>query len=469
MSYDVATAYWRFGLGARPGDLASGADGRALLLAELTDPKIALLDGERLLDTPAALAAYRAYRQYRRNEQRAAAQQPADDAGDAMPAELQAKKGGKGTRDRGERPRNYTLRSELPVRLARISEASPGFVERLVMFWANHFAIEADNSPLLRAVAGAYEREAIRPHVLGRFEGLLFAATRHPAMLTYLNNAASVGADSTAGQRREAGLNENHARELMELHTLGVDGGYSQADVTSLANILTGWSVARGARGEDFGQFRFLARAHQPGTQTLLGQAFDQRGVRQGEVALRMLASHPATATHVATRLVRYFVADDPPADLVSRLAAVFTDTDGDLAAVSRALVEDEAAWTAPPAKLRSPQEYVFAAMRALGVTPRPPELVQALATLGQPLFDPPSPAGYPEDARPWLAPDAMTNRLDIAEILAASAGDVDPRTVAEDVLGPRLSELTAQTIARAESPAQGLALMLMSPEFQRR
>jgi uncharacterized protein (DUF1800 family) len=493
MATDATIGFSRFGLGLRPGD--DTADPRQQMLAEIDNPEVALLDGKRLLDSPAALGAYREFRMERKAGKADAAapgDAMSDDAPDAMApdamadmadmAEMDAEpaRGKKAIPDkRGKKKQaaaaamdgdaqNYTLRTELPPRLARLTEAKPGFAERLVMFWTNHFAIESGNGGVLRTLAGPFEREAIRPHILGSFEDLLFAATRHPAMLVYLNNATSVGPESQAGKRREAGLNENHARELMELHTLGVDGGYTQADVTSLAHILTGWSVGK-RNSDDFGKFVFRAQEHEPGAQALLGQDFGEQGVKQGEAALRLLAGHPATAKHIATKLARAFVADVPPPGLIDRLAATFTDSKGDLQALSRTLLDAEESWEAPAQKLRSPQEYIFAGYRALSLKPKPGEVMQALQSLGQPLMNPPSPAGFSDLSSTWLAPDAMTTRLDVAQQLGVAAGDVDPRQIAEAVLGPLLSATTKQTIERAESPAQGVALMLMSPEFQRR
>lgn len=474
MAIDAHIGFSRFGLGLRRGDDAT--EPRRQMLDEIADPAVALLDGGKLLDSPGALAAYREFRMERKANKAEAADK-ADDAPNAMmddamadPAAQPGKKG-KGRKNKPAEDgdaQTYNLRVELPVRLERIGAAQPGFAERLVAFWTNHFAIEADNGGVVRTLAGPFEREAIRPHILGSFEDLLFAATRHPAMLVYLNNPTSVGPGSKAGEKREAGLNENHARELMELHTLGVDGGYAQADVTSLSRILTGWSVGRN-KSEDFGRFVFRAQAHEPGAQSLLGQEFGEKGVKQGEAALRLLAYHPATARHIATKLVRHFVADTPPPALVDRLAQVFVERKGDLAAVSKALLEADEGWLAPATKLRTPQEYLWAALRALSVSPKPGEVMKALQSLGQPLMNPPSPAGFSELTSTWLAPDAMTTRLDIAQQLAGAAGDLDPREVARAVLGPLLGAETKQSIDRAESPAQGLALMLMSPEFQRR
>jgi uncharacterized protein (DUF1800 family) len=492
MAIDAHIGFSRFGLGLRPGD--DSAEPRQQMLDEIGNPEVALLEGRRLLDSPAALAAYREFRLERKAGKAQAAAQP-DNAMDAAPdvmapddmagmgemaagAEEKPDKRRKVALDKQRKQKqaaamdgdaqNYNLRTELPVRLGRLAEAKPGFAERLVMFWTNHFSIEADNGGIVRTLAGPFEREAIRPHILGSFEDLLFAATRHPAMLTYLNNATSVGPASRAGQRREAGLNENHARELMELHTLGVDGGYNQADVTSLARILTGWSVGR-PKSEDLGRFMFRAQAHEPGVQALLGQDFGQKGVKQGEAALRLLAAHPATAKHIAIKLARAFVADRPPEALVARLAQTFSQTGGDLHALSRVLLEAEESWALPAQKLRSPQEYLWAGYRALSLRPKPGEVMQALQSLGQPLMNPPSPAGFSDLSSTWLAPDAMTTRLDLAQQMAVAAGDVDPRRIAEVVLGPLLSQTSKQAIERAESPAQGVALMLMSPEFQRR
>jgi uncharacterized protein (DUF1800 family) len=459
----------RFGLGPRGDQVVANV--RDALVGELADPAAALLEGPGLLDSAAAFEAYQQQRQRRREAKADAASvddgmEMSDDAAMVSDGSDPKRPGRKRRTQREE----AALNVELPVRLKRIATAEIGYLERLVMFWTNHFAIEAQRGGQLRALAGPFEREAIRPHVLGRFEDLLFAATRHPAMLYYLNNATSIGPDSPMGERNGKGLNENHARELMELHTLGVDGGYSQADVTSLALILTGWSVGR-AKGNDEapGQFVFRRQAHEPGAQTLLGESYAQKGVSQGEAALRTLATAPATAAHIATKLARHFVADDPPGDLVAQLTSRFLDTGGDLRAVSETLVTADASWSAPPTKLRSPQEFVYAAIRALNVKPKPREVTVALASLGQPLMSPGSPAGFADDLATWLAPDAMTNRLDIAELLAQRADAIDPRELAMALFGERLDMATGQAIARAESPTQGLALLLMSPQFQRR
>jgi uncharacterized protein (DUF1800 family) len=366
-------------------------------------------------------------------------------------------------------PARY-YRDELAARLDKATRVEIGYVERLVSFWTNHFAIEAGANGALRGIVGAFEREAIRPHVLGRFSDMLVAVTQHPAMLTYLNNAQSIGPNSRAGLRQGRGLNENHARELMELHTIGVDGGYTQADVTSLAKVLTGWSLSRGeADGLPAGTYVFRPNAHEPGAHVVLGKTYDDAGDGQGLAVLADLARHPATAGHVAAKLARHFVADDPQADIVAALAATFRDTDGDLAALARRLIEHDAAAWEGPGKFKTPQQFIVSSARALNVMLKPNLAMQVLRALGQVPWDPPSPAGFDDTSATWLAPDAMTTRLDAAEQFAALAEPrIDPTALLADLTGGMASATTAETVRRAESRAQGLALLLMSPEFQR-
>ncbi len=463
-------ALQRFGLGARPGDLnAIASDPRGAVLAEIS-PDTVLISAPGLYTTTAALEAYAAVRAARKEARKTEAADATMDADPAMMEESVPGKG-KGKKKRADAaPQNNPLGAELAARFTAAASAQIGFAERWAMFWSNHFAVEAGAGGPIRWMAGAYDREAIRPHVFGSFHELLLAATKHPAMLRYLNNATSIGPDSKAGLKRGKGLNENHARELLELHTIGVDAGYTQADVTAFANILTGWTFGMGKGKGGYGEFTFNQAAHEPGPQTVLGTAYDQRGVKQGEAVLTMLAAHPATARHIATKLARAFVADTPSPDLIDRLAAVFTDTKGDLAQLARALVTDDLAWSEPMEKIRLPQEYILAAVRALDIAPKPGPISKALNALGQPLFDPPSPQGFADDAATWLAPDALVNRLEVAQTLASMAdASADARSIADAVLGPHQSDATRQAVARAEGPVQGLALMLMSPEFQRR
>lgn len=365
-----------------------------------------------------------------------------------------------------------TYRDEVLARTRLALEAETGLGERMVSFWSNHFCIGATKSNMTRIMAGAFEREAIRPHVFGRFEDMLVAAESHPAMLDFLDNRLSIGPSSPAGKRRGRGLNENLAREIMELHTLGVSGGYAQVDVTNLARIITGWTVVGREAVLGFpGSFAFNAGLHEPGAPAMLGKHYGQPGKAQGLAAFSDLANHPATADFIALKLVRHFVADDPPAVLVRDLSAEFRRTEGDLAAVSRALIGSNAAWTPEPSKIRSPQEFLIAAFRALGRKPDFGQIVGPLNAMGQPFWQPSGPNGYPDTNAAWASPEGIKTRIDVAAGWGRqAAGTVpDPRALTEDILGPLLSAETRQAVARADSKPQALALLLMSPEFQRR
>lgn len=365
-----------------------------------------------------------------------------------------------------------TYRDEVVARVRLALEAETGFGERLVQFWSNHFCIGATKSNMTRIMAGAYEREAIRPHVFGRFEDMLVAAESHPAMLDFLDNRLSIGPASPAGKRRGRGLNENLAREILELHTLGVSGGYAQVDVTNLARIITGWTVVGREAVLGFpGSFAFNAGLHEPGAPELLGKPYGQPGKEKGLAALTDLARHPATADFIAIKLVRHFVADEPPPSLVRDLSAVFRKTEGDLAAVSRALIESDAAWSAEPTKIRSPQEFLLAAFRALGRKAEFGPIVGPLGTMGQPFWQPSGPNGYPDGNEAWASPEGIKTRIDVAAGWGRQAAGAvpDPRALTEDILGPLLSPETRAAVARADSKPQALALLLMSPEFQRR
>jgi uncharacterized protein (DUF1800 family) len=365
-----------------------------------------------------------------------------------------------------------TFRAEALARLQRAVMADCGFVERLVVFWSNHFCISANKGGPARMWAGSFEREAIRPHVLGRFGDMLKAVEQHPAMLFFLDNQQSLGPDSRAGKNRNRGLNENLAREILELHTLGVGGGYTQEDVTSLANIITGWTYAGrlGQLGAP-GSFVFNANAHQPGAQRVMGKIYDASGVAQGEAVLADIARHPSTAKFIAGKFARHFVADDPPPAVVARLADVFTRTDGDLKALATALVDSDDAWKAPLAKMRSPYEFLVASGRLLAQIPNDPgRYLGGLNVLGQPLWAPAGPNGFPDSNAAWAAPEGIKLRLDIsAQIASRLADGVDPRDLLELVAADAASSETRRTIERAESRQQALALLLMSPEFQRR
>src|SRR5262245_54869526 len=485
---EAALALHRFGLGPRAGSVAAiASDPRGALLAELDRAGAGRIAGADLLtsgEAARAAFAFQPAQRAARQAERAAQAGGAQSGGAASPEMKPAEQAG--TPPPAQPPRNpgpgvpqQIYLAEAKARFDVALGAEIGFVERLVWFWSNHFCVSADKGNV-RQICGAYEREAIRAHVLGRFGDMLLAAESHPAMLVYLDNARSIGPDSTAGLRQKRGLNENLAREILELHTLGVRSVYTQEDVTRFANVITGWTrvpfrqdaalaspePGSSARG---GEFEFNARMHQPGSQSVIGRIYPDTGVEQGRAVLAALARHPATAQHVATKLARHFVADDPPPALVERLSKRFLATEGDLKAVSKDLVTAPEAWEAPRAKLKRPGEWIVGTLRAVGVTP--PEIgpmMQAHNLLGEPLWRPSAPKGFPDESAPWL--DGLAQRLDIANQFARRAGgEADPREVFEEALAPLASTDTRQAITRAESRPQALALLFMAPEFQRR
>ena len=357
--------------------------------------------------------------------------------------------------------------SEVQARLDAALNADFGFAERLVWFWSNHFCVSAAKVPSL---AGGYEREAIRPHALGRYGSMLLAAEGHPAMLAYLDNAASIGPNSVAGINRARGLNENLAREILELHTLGVRGGYTQDDVIGFANVLTGWTIIPTNTDPEHGaEFIFNRRMHEPGPRKVVGKTYPDNGVEQGRAVLADLARNPATAEHIARKLARHFVADEPPPALIERLTKTFQDTDGNLKEIAKALIASPEAWTMPQAKLKRPSEWIVAMVRATGLcTADPARYAQGQALLGEPIWRPPAPKGFADDEAAWI--DGLGQRLDIANNFAERvAPRSDPRALLDEALGPLASTETREAVARAESRQQALTIAFMSPEFQRR
>lgn len=374
------------------------------------------------------------------------------------------------TWDRENKPRPEDSRSrpiyqaEGLAAMAHAVATKTPFRERLVWFWTNHFTVSLRSgqcAPLL----GAFVREAIRPHVTGRFQDMLMAVMRHPAMLLYLDNAQSVGPNSPGGQLTKRGLNENLARECLELHTVSPAAGYTQADVTSFARILTGWSIERTTQPLGF---RYRPRIHEPGAHPLMGRAYPD-GEAGGIAALTMLASHPATHRFLATKLVRHFVADTPPPAAVQKIEGILRESNGDLAAAAAGLVALPEAWI-PGTKIRAPIDLVAASFRALRVTAdAAPPFLGILAGLGQPLWTAPAPNGWPDTAADWVAPEAMMRRVDWAFGAAGRIGAHDPMAVADAALGPLLRPATLDAMRLASSRREAAALLLTSPEFQRR
>lgn len=365
----------------------------------------------------------------------------------------------------------------------RVASERP-FVERLVAFWSNHLCVSAGAKRLVAPLAGGYERQVVRPHVLGRFEDMVLASARHPAMLFYLDNHQSIGPSSPAGSRARRGvrrgLNENYARELLELHTLGVDGGYAQADVVELARILTGWTVAglygpgarrAGGDGDPPGPLRFAFRPaqHEPGPKTLLGRRYPEAGEDEGEQAIRALCRHPSTATFVATKLVAHFVSDQPPPTAVERVARVFRDSEGDLRAVSAALVELPEGWSEGTRKFRTPQDWLVAALRALGAPGAGENLARALRQLRHPLWSPAAPRGFGDTMQDWADPDALLNRAELARTLGRSMAGAgpDPRALLDVVEAPAADAMRAMLSDSRIAPAERIALAIAAPAFQ--
>ncbi|MBO0763808.1 MAG: DUF1800 family protein [Hyphomicrobiaceae bacterium] len=473
--HEAALALHRFGLGPRLGSIAAiKADPRGALLAELDRSNAGWIAAGSL---PTSAQAFRtvadanAERQARQKLALRAQKEAAGPGGssgammvetDEVATEMAAKKAAEAVPNVG---RQIYL-NEAKARIDAALAADIGFAERLTWFWSNHFCISADK---IQSMSGAYEREAIRPHILGRFSDMLLATEGHPAMLFYLDNSMSMGAGSIAGVNRTRGLNENLAREILELHTLGVRSVYTQEDVTRFANVLTGWTlVGAGGDAERGGEFSFNRRMHEPGAQTILGKVYEDTGVDQARAVLRDLAVHPATARHVSTKLARHFIADVPPPALVETLTRTFLDTEGDLKQVSKALVAASEAWESPRAKLKPPSEWLISMVRAAGTGADPARFTAGQMRLGEPLWRPPSPRGYADDEATWI--DGIGQRLDVASIYAELvAGGVDPRFIIDTVLESTVSDDTLQAVARAESRQQALVLLFMSADFQRR
>ena len=465
----AAIALNRFGLGARPGEIGRvSSDPRGWLIQQIS-PDPALPSAIAALPpTAESLGAFGKWIG-------SIGIGPAAGAG-KLPAGVSVEQSFKRVLGPG-----YAQAAAARFQTATATDAP--FRERWIRFWSNHFTVSAAKPDLI-ALPAAFERDVVRANPFGRFADMLLASTRHPAMLIYLDNYLSIGPDSELAhypevlppflRERMKGRNENLAREILELHTLGARGGYSQDDVIALANMLTGWTIAHGAyEGTASGElFRFLAFGHQPGAQTLLGVRYDQPGPAQGEAALRAIARHPSTAQHIAIQLARHFVADDPPPPLVARLAASFTRTGGDLAALAAALIAAPEAWSPVPRKTKPPEDYLISAVRALGAPQLTGgQLVALLTHMGQRPMAPPGPDGWPDNSAAWTGADALWKRIEWAATVAKATANasIDPAAIGIAVLGPLLRAETLAAVRAAESPAQGLALLLVSPEFQRR
>jgi uncharacterized protein (DUF1800 family) len=472
MSIDPALkasiAVTRFGLGAKPGEIdAAKSDPAGYLKAQIRPGGGDQPQGE-FKTSAANFIEVRDYQLMRRQDKATGA--------DVDPV---------------KQALNQIRKDTQPEFLARARlgcQTDAGFRERWTLFWCNHFTVAAKN--LQTAVlVGPFEREAIRPHVFGRFVDLLGASTLHPAMLTYLDQEQSVGPHSPifsargVGQfqpRNLKGLNENLAREILELHTLGVGSGYTQADVTEFARALTGWSVQGPNRfgnpaisgGGAPGQFTFRAAYHEPGSRHIFGQTYNGDGPDQAVQVLEAVAASPATAHHLATKIARHFVADDPPPALVARLEQTYLSSGQRLDKVAEVLIDSPEAWEPRQQKFKTPYEFLVSSYRSVNLAPDDFARVgPVLNSMGQQPFNAPSPKGWAEEAQAWASPDAIVKRMGWSEGFAAAMTPAmgDPVQIAQNTLGDQLTPPVRLAVARAESRPEALSILLMSPEFQRR
>lgn len=474
-----AIAATRFGMGARPGEIRDAAsDPRGWLKSQITSSAATMPAGDLLSAREVLEARQEAY-----GMNGAAAKGPdgvRTEARQAIQKQVQRE-----TRD--------GLQEEIEARSRHAATTPNSFSERWHRFWANHFTVAARNAQTI-GLAGPFEREAIRPNVFGSFSTLLGAATFHPGMLVYLDAARSIGPSTQAAERRDAGLNENLAREILELHTMGVGSGYTQADIVEFAKALTGWTVAspqtarlaslgqnqrgkaarqqaKGKLASEAGETVFLDALHEPGARKVLAKTYSGPAAEQAGAILKDLAANPATAKHIATKLTRHFVSDTPPASAVAKLETAYMKSGGDLSALARAVIDLDEAWGETSQKFKTPEELLVSAARAAGVQATFGGGQRAVYTsLAQQPFGAPSPAGWPDDTASWAGSDAIKKRLEWANSVSRRmARGETPAEFLDRALGEIASEKTRQAIARAESAEQGFTLALMSPEFQRR
>ena len=457
----------RFCLGYRPGD-EPGRDPRGWLNEQIVryNPAPPQLDARPFdSDSVVKVAA-----EFDRNRM---AQREANKIGGGAPAKAME------ISKEFQRVQRQAYISDVTLR-AEIAATSPhSFAERMVHFWSNHFSVAVGKANL-PSVLGAFEFGAIRPNITNHFRDLLGAAVLHPAMLIYLDQQRSIGPDSdmatgrNGNKRGGLGLNENLGREILELHTLGVNGGYTQTDVAEVARALTGWTVegfeiARSGQPMQNGA-AFSYDMHEPGTRRIMGVDYRDTGLQQALDIFNDLATHPATAEFIATKLARHFGGDDPPPAMVKRLKRSFLDSDGHLPTIYAAIIESPEAWVEKPLKFRQPFEWLIGAMRAAGAQLLPPRrIASALEQLAQPVWAATSPAGYDDRSASWLAPDALYRRATLIERFTKRGNVDDVRALAQSMFPGALSETTQAAIKGAESNAMALSLLMVSPEMLRR
>lgn len=438
-------ALQRFGLGPKPGSVRAIADDpRAALQSELDQPQLALISDSSL---PSATAAARVSQE-------------------------------------GYYAAEAVRLRELRARVRKHLDVEIGFLERLVLFWSNHFSMSSLKNDAIRGTHGQLERDVIRRHVLGRFSDMLRGVIQHPAMICYLDNQDSVGPRSPFGLQTGQGFNENLARELLELHTVGTAGGYTEQDVSSLANILTGWSYVRGYEADagtnggnagNRGQFIFRANWHEPGAIQFMGRSYAQQGLAQGVQALRDLAARRATAQHIAFKLVRHFITDSPTPRMVDPVANAFHNSGGNLRLTAIALISLPEAWGADDLKLRTPYELGIAQLRGLRTdysTATSWAFFEPMRAMRHMPWERAAPDGYSDENYTWMDPDGFTVRLDTAMLSAqvfGGAAGMTPRQLADALYWQSLSGRTAAALSEQSDATTGLTMLFMAPEFQRR
>jgi uncharacterized protein (DUF1800 family) len=481
-----AIAATRFGMGARPGEIdAASSDPRGWLKAQIrTDA--AVIPAGNLLSVKQVFEA--------RVDALQGGGPPGGPPG-APPQNGEPTEAQRMARQQVQREARDGLAEEIEARSRHAATTTDSFAERWLRFWANHFTVAARNAQTIGLV-GPFEREAIRPHVFGNFQTLLGAATFHPGMLVYLDANRSIGPSTQAAQRRDAGLNENLAREILELHTMGVASGYSQQDIIEFAKALTGWTIGTpqiarlaglgGGQGRQaqrairaaaqqmqqaVGETIFVEQLHEPGARKVLSKTYAGPAKQQAAAILDDIAMHPATARHVATKLARHFVADQPPPGAVAKIEAVWKKSNGHLGQLAKAVVDLDEAWGEQPQKFKTPEELLVSASRSAGAEAAFGRDQRAVyASLAQRPFSAPSPAGWPDDTASWSGADAIKKRLEWANAVSRRMVRAEsPIDFLVRALGPLATTRTRQAIARAESAEQGFTLALMSPEFQRR
>lgn len=465
MSLEGALAVHRFGLGARPQEIeAASRDPKAWLLAQVDGPAdqpTPVIPGSTLMSGGALVVAEKEFHEKQKN--------------------LRLAKKANGEVDEEAKKALYKARYEMisadmAARFALGFKTQKPFAERLVWFWTNHFGVSSSNGECAPYL-GAFEREVVRPNINGKFETMVLAAMTHPAMLHYLNNVQSIGPNSPAGLRSKRGLNENLGRELMELFTLGVDGGYTQADVIAMAKLLTGFAVDN--TGPGVNGFRFYPNRHEPGPITLRGKTYPS-GEAGTRAAIADLANDPATAHHIAVKFATAFIADNPSPHSVKRLEDSFKKSGGDLRVLAETALSDPHAFQPALTKVRSPVEFVTATYRLLDLPKadlKPEQSANQIRgamgvarLMGEFPMSAPSPKGWPLDSEAWSGPDAILMRIEWSrQVSQRIQPNVDVVTMAAEGLGPLMSDSTSTAIAHASSKSEAVALLLSSPEFQRR